>query len=207
MFNTSPCQKCLETWTHNASAQDSTQRPQMKDWRLISILLTCYNMFVSTLQASLMPWTVDTTRLFLRQKSSLPQNGLQEHNIFYFTTCSVWLSTHQLKTVYNVCGHQRHIRKSVDRAFVVQYIYSISDWSVALIKDAYRQNGLNFHVKPMRKLKKKNIVRQRSITQGWLISFIAFSKPLTCGLDGLNANTPTPMSHAQYNCKATRMIF
>ena len=51
----------------------------LDDWRLISLLLANYKVFMAIVSKRLLPWIVNNQRLSPKQKGSLPCYGLQEH--------------------------------------------------------------------------------------------------------------------------------
>ena len=51
----------------------------LDDWRLISLLLANYKIFMAIVSKRLRPWIVDNQRLSPKQKGLLPCYGLQEH--------------------------------------------------------------------------------------------------------------------------------
>ena len=140
-------------------------------YRPISALLTFYKLFMKIIQSRIMPWIVDTQRLSLYQKGSMPRSGLHEHVFCVKTNISDFL--HSGGQLYVGFVDLKDAFGSIDHAHMLRELQSIGlpDMFIRLTRDIYRNS--TFQVKTERGITVP-ITREKGIIQGCPYSVLAF---------------------------------
>ena len=118
-----------------------------------------------------MPWIVDTQRLSLYQKGSMPRSGLHEHVFCVKTNISDFL--HSGGQLYVGFVDLKDAFGSIDHAHMLRELQSIGlpDMFIRLTRDIYRNS--TFQVKTERGITVP-ITREKGIIQGCPYSVLAF---------------------------------
>ena len=143
----------------------------LDDYRPISALLTFYKLFMKIIQGRVMPWIVNTQRLSLYQKGSMPRAGLHEHVFCVKTNISDFL--HAGGQLYIGFVDLKDAFGSIDHAHMLRELQSIGlpDMFLRLTQDIYRNS--TFQVKTERGITVP-ITRGKGIIQGCPYSVLAF---------------------------------